>query len=220
MNIRYSQPTYEENQREREEREKSMLPPKQNKASKKSSLVSRFVTKTVGKKKKLTTFEPGNLYRVKADIPVYLFRGDTIVNNSVTPEQYNMVVGWTSSRPGVPPLQPKVTIPGEEVVMCLAVESFPDRRRTRDSHQQEEQEVSENSVITLIDYSINKSGILLAKDNRHLQQQHQLEQQELEEENLVYEVMLLWRERRHIVVCMGMSSLKLVKSLFFTDLEI
>lgn len=188
-----------------------MLLPKQNKIPKNSSLVSRLVATASRKKnKKSKTFEPGNLYRVKADIPVYLFRGNVDNNNkSVTPEHYNKIVGWTSSRPGGPMVvQPKVTIPGEEVVMCLAIESFPDRRRSKDSQQ-----VSENSVITLIDYSTNNNDIS-SKENLI----HQLPDEH--EENLVYEVMLLWKERRHIVVCMGLSSLKLVKNLFFSDLEI
>jgi hypothetical protein len=201
-----------------------MSPNQKNKVLRKSAS-SFLVSKIAGLSKKPSgvqpVFKPGSLYRVKADIPVYLFRGDYMEN--MTLEEYNKTMGWTSSRPGVPPMQPKVTIPGEEVVMCLAVESFPDRRRTRITEEEEEvgTRVSENSVITLIDYSVNKKTGVLAKHHHQQDTSNNTQQQEdLCEENLVYEVMLLWQERRHIVVCMGMSSLRLVKSLFFTDLEI
>lgn len=170
-------------------------------------------------------FEPGKLYKIKADIPVYIFSS----GGSDSSSSSCFLVKKS-----------KVTIPGEEVVMCLAIESFPDRRRIKrttttssSSSSSSIKDISdssvynreqENSIVTLIDYSPEKNISLVAKKNNRktpplptsLTPSRRKKEQELE--NLVYEVMFLWKERRHVVVCMGYSSLKLIKNLFFTNL--
>jgi len=133
-------------------------------------------------------FKVGFLYQVKSSIPVYMFKGENYQNivTSTSPENTNpsssiQQIGWTSSIPGVP-TNKKVVIPKEQVVMCLAIESFPDRRRfNRDS--------PENSTKSKKDVS----------------------------DTIIYEVMFLWNERRYVVVCQGLPSLKLIKSLFFSS---
>lgn len=127
-------------------------------------------------------FKVGFLYQVKSSIPVYLFKGENYQNIVVSPETPTSTIqqiGWTSSIPGVP-INKKVVIPKEQVVMCLAIESFPDRRRF------------DRSSPDTPEY----------KDVG---------------DTLVYEVMFLWNERRYVVVCQGLPSLKLIKSLFFSS---
>lgn len=140
------------------------------------------------KKQKKEMFKVGFLYQTKSSIPVYLFKGENYKNillpaiEEQSPPSTIKQIGWTSSIPGVP-INKKTVIPKEQVVMCLAIESFPDRRR----------------------FDRTSTNIPVHTDVG---------------DSLIYEVMFLWNERRYVIVCQGLPSLKLIQSLFFTTVHL
>lgn len=137
----------------------------------------------------MTVFIPGELYKTKADVPVYLLNG-----NELTGSQKKLGVSYW--QPGIKKLA-KTTLPADIYVMCLSIKEIEDRRGTSSPKSYSSRSSSSSDLIQTVPDT--PSAIKNTKKSKQP----------------VFELTFLYQNTMYVFVCSGHDTIRSVSDLFF-----
>ena len=137
----------------------------------------------------MTIFIPGELYKTKTEVPVYLINGSDVNAGSM---------GLSYWSPGNNQL-PKIKLKEGTYVMCLSIKEIKDRRKHKRNKPTD-------LIETVPCTPSSKKNTTLARTRKH---------PTLKESQPVFELCLLQNDTTYVFVCSGNDTLKSVAHLFF-----